>query len=122
MVIGSAGALLVVLIGIEQWRGARTGEGDPQDAAVAAGRTQLLAALACAPGFGLLLWLLGFVAAALAAMLILPVLMGYRDWSRLIVIAVITVVVLALAAPHALQVDLPRGLIGQWLLDRLAAP
>jgi hypothetical protein len=121
MVIGSAGVLLVAAIGIEQWRGARAGESDPHDAAVEAGRTRLLAALACAPAFGLLLWLLGFVAASLAAMLILPLLMGYRDGRRLIVIAAVTVTVLAIAAPHALQVDLPRGLVGEWLLDRLAA-
>jgi hypothetical protein len=54
-------------------------------------------------------------------MLILPPLMGYRDGRRLVVIATVTVAVVAIAAPHALQVDLPRGLVGEWLLDRLAA-
>jgi hypothetical protein len=77
-------------------------------------------ALLSAPAFGLAFWLLGFVVASLAAMLLMPVLMGYRNRRRLVVIAVITVAVLALICPYLLNVDLPHGLVGDWLIDKLA--
>jgi hypothetical protein len=53
-------------------------------------------------------------------MLLMPVLMGYRNRRRLVVIAVITVAVLALICPYLLNVDLPHGLVGDWLIDKLA--
>ena len=70
--------------------------------------------------FGLLFWLFGFVIASLAAMLLMPILMGYANRRRLVVVAVVTVAVLALIFPYLLNVALPHGLVGDWLIDRLA--
>ena len=75
-------------------------------------------ALLSAPVFGLLFWLLGFVVASFAAMLLMPLLMGYADRRRLVVVAVVTVALLALIFPYLLNVDLPHGLVGDWLIDR----
>jgi len=53
-------------------------------------------------------------------MLLMPVLMGYANRRRLVVVAVVTVALLALIFPYLLNVDLPHGLVGDWLIDRLA--
>ena len=76
-------------------------------------------ALLSAPVFGLAFWLFGFVVASLA-MLLMPALMGYATagsssssrWSRWRC---------WLVFPYLLNVDLPHGLVGDWLIDRLAA-
>jgi len=73
-----------------------------------------------APAFGLLFWLFGFIIASFAAMLLIPTLMGYANRRRLLVTAVITVAVLALVGPYLLHVDLPHGLVGDWIIDKLA--
>src|SRR5262249_19782412 len=121
LVIGGAGILLVLAVGIEQVRRrvADVPVGETDDAAARAGWPRDCTALLAAPVFGLLFWLFGFVIASLAAMLLIPVLMGYSNRRRLIAVAVITVAVLALIGPHLLNVELPHGLIGDWLIDRL---
>ena len=65
-------------------------------------------------------WLVGFVVASLAAMLFVPVLMGYANRRQLVVTALLTVAILALIGPYLLNVDLPHGLVGDWLIDKLA--
>ena len=45
--------------------------------------------------------------------------MGYPNRRKLVLVAVITVVVLALIGPYLLNVDLPHGLLGDWLIERL---
>jgi hypothetical protein len=37
-----------------------------------------------------------------------------------VLVAVVTVAVLALIGPYLLNVDLPHGLVGDWLIDRLS--
>ena len=71
------------------------------------------------PVFGIAFWLFGFVLAALAAMLAMPLLMGYRNHKRLAAIAVITVAFLGFAAPRLLNVSPPPGLLVEWLSDHL---
>ena len=71
-------------------------------------------------GFGLLFWLFGFIIASFAAMMLIPMLMGYANRRRLLVTAVITVAVLAVIAPYLLNVELPQGVVGDWLIDKLA--
>jgi hypothetical protein len=121
MVIGGAGILLVLVVAVEQIR--RRAAGVPviesDDAAAQAGWPRFATALLAAPVFGLLFWLFGFVIASLAAMLLIPVLMGYPNRRRLVLVAVVTVAVLALIGPYLLNVDLPHGLVGDWLIDRL---
>ena len=49
----------------------------------------------------------------------MPALMGYSNRRQLVIVAVVTVVLLALVFPYLLNVDLPHGLVGDWLIDRL---
>ncbi len=121
LIIGTAGIVLMLAVAGEQLR--RAGEAtavDTDDPAAAADWPRYATALFAAPAFGLLFWLFGFVVASLAAMLLVPVLMGYQDRRRLVVTALVTVAVLALIGPYLLNVDLPHGLVGDWLIDKLA--
>jgi Tripartite tricarboxylate transporter TctB family len=127
LIIGSAGILLSLGVAVEALRRGRVGDASApdasageDDAAARAGWPRYLTALFAAPVFGLLFWLFGFVVAALAAMLLMPPLMGYADRKRLIITALVTVVVLALVAPKLLNVDLPHGVVGDWLIDVLS--
>jgi len=123
VIIGVAGIGLALLIAVEQARLRRIDAGaavDSNDPAARVDWPRFATALLSAPAFGLAFWLLGFVVASLAAMLLMPVLMGYRNRRRLVVIAVITVAVLALICPYLLNVDLPHGVVGDWLIDKLA--
>ena len=123
LVIGGAGIALTVLVAVEQVRRRSVDAGsalDENDATSRADWPRYATALLSAPVFGLLFWLFGFVVASLAAMLLIPALMGYRRRRQLVVTAVVTVAVLAIVAPYLLNVDLPHGLVGEWLVDRLA--
>ena len=123
IVIGSAGILLTLGIAIEQMRrrGARDASTvDEDDPAAKADWPRYATALLAAPAFGLLFWLFGFIIASLAAMLLIPVLMGYANRRQLVVTALLTVAILALIGPYLLNVDLPHGLVGDWLIDKLA--
>jgi Tripartite tricarboxylate transporter TctB family len=123
LVIGSAGILLTLGIAIEQVRrrGVRDATTmDDDDPAAKADWPRYATALFAAPAFGLVFWLVGFVVASLAAMLLVPVLMGYANRRQLVVTALLTVAILALIGPYLLNVDLPNGLVGDWLIDKLA--
>jgi tripartite tricarboxylate transporter TctB family protein len=123
IVIGSAGILLTLGIAVEQMRrrGARDASTvDEDDPAAKADWPRYATALLAAPAFGLLFWLFGFIIASLAAMLLIPVLMGYANRRQLVVTALLTVAILALIGPYLLNVDLPHGLVGDWLIDKLA--
>ncbi|SRR6266508_777949 len=123
IVIGSTGILLTVVIAVEQMRRRHAGDTevvDDNDPATKADWPRFATALLSAPVFGLLFWLFGFVVASLAVMLLMPLLMGYSNRRQLVVVAVVTVALLALIFPYLLNVDLPHGLVGDWLIDRLA--
>ena len=103
MVIGSAGILLTLGIAIEQVRrhGARDASTvDDDDPAAKADWPRYTTAL--------------------LAMLLIPVLMGYANRRQLVVTALLTVAILTLIGPYLLNVDLPHGLVGDWLIDKLA--
>jgi putative tricarboxylic transport membrane protein len=68
------------------------------------------------PIYCLGIYLVGFHASTLIAMLVMPRLLGYRGWTRLIAIAVGTVVVLHLVFVVAVEVELPNGLLGEYIL------
>ena len=123
LVIGSAGILLTLGIAIVQMRGRGTRDAsmvDEDDPAAKADWPRYATALLAAPVFGLMFWLVGFILASLAAMLLIPVLMGYANRRQLVVTALLTVALLALLGPYLLNVDLPHGLVGDWLIDKLA--
>ncbi len=123
VVIGSAGIVLTLAIAAEQVRRRRAGDAaviDADDPATKADWPRFATALLSAPVFGLAFWLFGFIVASLAAMLLMPVLMGYSDRRKLVLIALVTVAVLAVVCPYLLNVDLPHGLVGDWLIDALA--
>jgi len=93
IVIGSAGILLTLGIAVEQVRrrGARDASMvDEDDPAAKADWPRYATALLAAPAFGLMFWLFGFIIASLAAMLLVPVLMGYADRRQLVVTALLT--------------------------------
>ena len=119
LVIGSAGILLSLGVAFEALHRRRAGDASAADASAGEGDAAARAGFA-APVFGLIFWLFGFVVAALAAMLLMPPLMGYADRKRLIITALVTVAVLALVAPRLLNVDLPHGVGGDWLIDVLS--
>src|SRR5215470_730808 len=123
VVVGSAGVVLTLAIAVEQLRRRRAGDAsvvDEEDPAAKAAWPRFATALLSAPVFGLAFWLFGFVIASLGAMLLMPLLMGYADRRRLVLIALVTVAVLAVVCPYLLNVDLPHGLVGDWLIDQLA--
>ena len=93
---------------------------DADDPAIKADWGRYATALLSAPVFGLLFWLFGFIIASLAAMLLMPVLMGYANRRRLVVTALLTVAILAFIGPYLLNVDLPHGIVGDWLIDKFA--
>src|SRR6478752_2880633 len=100
LVIGSAGILLTLAIAVEQVRRRRARDAatvDDDDPAAKADWPRYVTALFAAPAFGLMFWLVGFVVASL-----------------------LTVAILALIGPYLLNVDLPHGLVGDWLIDKLA--
>jgi hypothetical protein len=111
-------------VALDQVRRRRAGKADVvvdgNDPAARAGWPRYATALLSAPAFGLLFWLFGFIIASFAAMLLIPTLMGYANRRRLLVTAVITVAVLAIIAPYLLNVELPQGVVGDWLIDKLA--
>jgi small-conductance mechanosensitive channel len=106
LVIGTAGILLTLGIAVEQVRRRRADDAPVSDADDAASNAN---------------WLFGFVVAALAAMLIMPPLMGYTDRRQLVITALVTVAIVAFLAPYLLNVDLPHGLVGDWLKHALRA-
>jgi hypothetical protein len=122
LVIGGAGLLLTVAAAFAELRRMQANEvptAADDDAIASAGWPRFLTAVLSAPVFGLLLWLFGFVVASLAAMLAMPWLMGYPHRRQIVVVAIVTVVVLAVLCPYLLDVSLPRGLVGDWLIERL---
>ena len=124
LVVGSAGVLLTLGVALEILRHHRAGDVAAavaaDNAAASASWLRYAAALLSAPVFGLLFWLFGFIVASLAAMLLMPLSMGYANRRRLLITAVITVAVLALIGPWLLDIDLPHGIVGDWLIDRLS--
>jgi hypothetical protein len=122
LVIGGAGILLTLAVaaaGLREYRANVEPAPADSDPAATVGWPRFLTAVLSAPVFGLMLWLFGFVVASLAAMLAMPWLMGYPHRRQIVIVAVVTVVVLAVLCPYLLSVNLPHGLVGDWLIDKL---
>jgi hypothetical protein len=121
IIIGTAGILLCLVIAFQEWRRRATTalvvrEDDP---ATSATWPRVATALLSAPAFGLVFFLFGFFVASLAAMFVMPPLMGYTNRKMMLLVGLATVAVLAVFFPTLVGVDLPHGLVGDWLIDRL---
>ena len=121
LVVGTTGIVLTLMIAFQDRRRPE-GHADavsPDDPAANATWLRFATALLSAPVFGIVFWLFGFFVASLAAMLVMPTLMGYSDRRRLLIVGVATVAFLALFFPYLVGVNLPHGVVGDWLLDTL---
>lgn len=123
LIIGAVGIVLCLLIGWEDLRRRRaTAPADvvsENDPAANATWPRFATALLSAPVFGLVFWLFGFFVASLAAMFVMPPLMGYTNRRMIVVVGLATVAVLAAFFPYLVGVSLPHGVVGDWLIDRL---
>jgi len=123
LIIGTAGILLCVLIavqGLQQRRSAAPADIAPDDDPAAnVTWTRFAAALLSAPLFGVVFWLFGFFVASLAAMFVMPPLMGYSHRRMVFLVGLATVAFLAVFFPYLVGVSLPHGVVGDWLLDQL---
>ena len=123
LIIGTAGILLCLAIGVEEVR--RRAATAPEkvvpesDPAANATWPRFATALLAAPVFGIVFWLFGFFVASLAAMLVMPPLMGYSNRRMMLIVGLATVVFLAVFFPYLVGVSLPHGVVGDWLIDRL---
>ena len=109
-----------LVVAVEQIHRQRAGAADAVDERDPATRVgwPRLRPLLSAPVFRLAFWLFGLWSRR-SPPLLMPALMGYRDRRQLVIVAVVTVALLALVFPYLLNVDLPHGLVGDWLIDRL---
>jgi Tripartite tricarboxylate transporter TctB family len=123
LVIGGAGILLGLVIAVQELR--RRGSAAPTDVvrdddpAANASSLRFATALLSAPVFGLVFWLFGFFVASLAAMLLMPMLMGYGNRRLTLIVGLVTVAVLAVLFPYLVGVSLPHGLVGDLIIDAL---
>jgi hypothetical protein len=121
MVVGITGIVLTLAILFQELRrpGGHTGAVSPDDPAANASWLRYATALLSTPVFGIVFWLFGFFVASLAAMFVMPTLMGYSDRRRLLIVGLVTVGFLALFFPYLVGVNLPHGVVGDWLIDAL---
>ena len=123
LVVGTAGILVCLIILIDQLRRrAMTAPGEvvsDDDPAAKATWPRFATALLSAPVFGIVFWLFGFYVASLAAMFVMPPLMGYANWRTMLIVGLATVGLLAVFFPYLVGVNLPHGVVGDWLLERL---
>jgi len=123
LVIGAAGILVCLIILIDQLR--RRAVPAPakvvsdDDPVANATWPRFATALLSAPVFGVVFWLFGFYVASLAAMFVMPPLMGYSNWRTMLIVGLATVGLLAVFFPYLVGVNLPHGVVGDWLLERL---
>jgi hypothetical protein len=123
LVIGVAGILLCLAMAFQELRRHRLAA--PQevvrddDPSANASWLRYATALLSAPVFGLVFWLFGFFVASLAAMMVMPTLMGYANRRLTLIVGIATVAVLAVFFPTLVGVDLPHGIVGDFILDAL---
>jgi hypothetical protein len=122
VVVGTTGIILTLMIALQELRHGREARSDAisaDDPAANASWLRFATALLSAPVFGIVFWLFGFFVASLAAMLVMPTLMGYSDRRRLLIVGLVTVGFLSLFFPYLVGVNLPYGVVGDWLIDTL---
>jgi hypothetical protein len=87
----------------------------PPDAAPPS-RGRVLLAVAAAPVYALVVWVLGFYVASLLALVVLPQCLGYRRVGMLTLIAALGVALIAVVFSWGMEMTLPNGLVGDWVL------
>jgi hypothetical protein len=123
LIIGTAGILLCLVIAWQELRRYRSAGAaevvSNDDPAANATWPRFATAILSAPAFGIVFWLFGFFVASLAAMFVMPPLMGYSDRRMMLLVGLATVAFLAVFFPYLVGVSLPHGVIGDWLVDQL---
>ena len=123
LIIGAAGILLCAVITIQELGRKRAAEQidvvPDDDPAANATWPRLATALLSAPVFGVVFWLFGFFVASIAAMFAMPPLMGYSNRRMMVMVGIATVAFLAVFFPYLVGVNLPHGVVGDWLLDQI---
>jgi hypothetical protein len=111
--VGAAGMTLAIAV-----FALHGGDDSPagEHGAAAPGRWRRLLAVAAAPVYSLLVWVIGFYAASLAALVVLPLLLGFRGIFRVLLIALGAVAVIAAVFSWGMEMTLPAGLVGDWIL------
>jgi hypothetical protein len=123
MIIGGVGIALCLTIATQELL--RRGSTAPvdvvaeDDPAANAEWLRYATALLSAPVFGVVFWLFGFFIASLAAMFLMPPLMGYTNRRMIALVGLATVAFLAVFFPYLVGVSLPHGIVGDWLFDQL---
>lgn len=110
--VGAAGVLLsLAYLGALVFR-------DADDAREPAGtdRRSFLIALLASPVYSVAVYIAGFHVATFLAMVVMPLLLGFRHPFWLVLIGLATVAILHLVFAVAMQVDLPVGLLGDFYL------
>ena len=113
-IIGAAGMALSLAVFV--LHGGDDGPAEEHAAAPAPDRLRRLLAIAAAPVYSLLVWTVGFYAASLIAILLLPQLLGYRRPILLAAIAVVSVGVIAAVFSWGMAMAMPPGILGNWIL------
>ena len=121
LVVGTTGIVLILAIAWQELRhpAGRADAAAVDDPAANASWLRFATGLLSAPVFGIVFWLFGFFVASLTAMLVMPTLMGYSDRRRLLIVGLVTVGFLALFFPYLVGVNLPHGVVGDWLINTL---
>ncbi len=111
-IAGSAGLLLTLVLLATDKPAAEP------DAYPSAGRVRTAVALLAAPVYAFLVWLTGFYAASFTALAVLPWVLGFRRPVILLGVSAGGVAVLAGLFAGAMDMSLPQGLLGNWVLYR----
>jgi hypothetical protein len=75
-------------------------------------------ALLASPVYSFSVFVIGFHVASFLAMVVMPLLLGFRHVLWLVLIALAMVIVLHLVFAMAMEIDMPMGLIGDFILRR----
>ena len=74
------------------------------------------------PAYYLMVTLVGFHVVSILLIMVMPFLMGYRRPVPLFVIGLVTVLVVSYSFSATLQVRLPQGIIGNWIIATWITP
>lgn len=115
-IIGVAG---LVVMGAVAWRFAK-GESElvVDDELLTTEPRKRLVALTSPPIYGIMFYVIGFYVSAGIAIAAVPWMLGYRKPLRLLLLALGTITALSVMFSTVLNIPIPHGVIGEWLMRR----